>query len=184
MVDLVPQPEARRRVLPAMFAASCRDAIPLGHVYGELGAGELRGVAVWVPPGRARMSLARRLRALPDGLRILVAAPRRFPRALRYMAAADALHPTQAHWYLESVGVDPAWQRHGVATRLLAPVLALADRRRESCYLVTAREDVVSWYRGLGFEPLKDDVRLTPGGPRTWAMWRPPRAGSDPSRIG
>jgi GNAT superfamily N-acetyltransferase len=181
MVDLVPDPAVRSRALPAMFAASCGDALRLGHVYVEAGAG-LRGVAVWLPPGHHRMSSWRRLRAVPDGLRILIAAPRSFPRTLRYMEAEEALHPRAPHWYLESVGVDPAFRHQGIGRRVLEPVLRMASERGEPCYLATAVDENVGWYRGLGFEVRDDDVRLTPGGPRTWTMWRPPR--SEGARIG
>src|SRR5437879_7324527 len=85
LVHLLPDPATRGRALPLMFAASCRDALRLGHLYGAVAEDHLVGVAVWIPPGGYPLSLPRQLRAAPDGVRILAATRRSFPRILRFM---------------------------------------------------------------------------------------------------
>jgi GNAT superfamily N-acetyltransferase len=56
------------------------------------------------------------------------------------------LHPPYPHWYLETMGVDPAAQRKGLGGRLLKPVLEIADRARVDCYLETADHANVEYY--------------------------------------
>jgi ribosomal protein S18 acetylase RimI-like enzyme len=177
LVHLLPDVRVRARALPLMFRASCRDALRLGHLYGAFEEGVLLGVAVWTPPGGFPLSLPRQLRAAPQGLRILAATRLSFPRILGFMGGIARLHPPEPHWYLESVGVEPERQARGVGSRLLEPVLAIADRAREPCYLETAGERTVAWYRRLGFEVRQSGVRCLPGGPPTWTMLRQPDAG-------
>jgi GNAT superfamily N-acetyltransferase len=179
-VDLFPDERARSRALPRMFAAGLRDALGFGHVYAAMrgveGAArdEMAGVAVWLPPGAFPLSMARQLRALPGMAGVLAAAPRSARRILRYTASIAGLHPAQPYWYLEVVGVDPGARGLGVGTRLLEPVLALADETGLSCYLETMTERNVGWYRGLGFEVREAGVRFVAGGPPNWTMIRHP----------
>ena len=179
-VDLFPDERARSHALPRMFAAGLRDALGFGCVYaavrGVKGAarGEVAGVAVWLPPGAFPLSMVRQLRALPDMVGVLAAAPRSARRILRYTASIARLHPAQPYWYLEVVGVDPEARGLGIGTRLLEPVLALADETGKPCYLETMSERNVGWYRGLGFEVREAGVRFVPGGPPNWTMIRHP----------
>jgi len=63
--------------------------------------------------------------------------------------------------------VDPSARRLGVGTRLLEPVLALADGVEKACYLETMTERNVAWFRALGFEVSEAGVRFVSGGLRT-----------------
>jgi ribosomal protein S18 acetylase RimI-like enzyme len=173
LAHILPDERARARALPAMFAASCRDALPLGHVYGMMLGERVAGVAIWMPPGAYPLSPWRQLRALPDGLRVFAAAPRSFPPLMRFASATAGMHPTERHWYLETVGVEPGLQGQGIGSGLLQPVLAQADARGEPCYLETASERNVAWYRHLGFEVMRAEVSFFPGGPPSWTMLRP-----------
>ena len=179
-VGLFPDQIARSRALPRVFAAGLRDASGFGHVYaamrgvkGTTGS-ELVGVAVWLPPGAFPLSATRQLRALPHMAGMLAAAPRSARRLLQHTSGMTALHPVQPYWYLEVVGVDPNAQGLGVGTRLLNPVLDLADEAGQPCYLETMTERNVGWYRRLGFEVREAEVRFVPGGPPNWTMLRIP----------
>jgi ribosomal protein S18 acetylase RimI-like enzyme len=97
------------------------------------------------------------------------------------------LHPAQPYWYLEVVGVDPRARGLGIGTRLLEPVLALADETGQTCYLETMTERNVGWYQSLGFEVREAEVRFVAGGPPNWTMMRPPvrdRGAVGPDRGG
>jgi ribosomal protein S18 acetylase RimI-like enzyme len=108
-------------------------------------------------------------------VRVLAAAPRSFDRLLRFTAGVTKLRPAQPYWYLEAVGVEPAAQGMGIGTRLLEPVLTVADEAGQLCYLETITERNVAWYRRLGFEVRSAGVSFTPGGPPNWTMIRHPR---------
>jgi len=188
-IDLFPGQRAQSLALRRMFAAGLRDALGFGHVYAatrkaERSTGdELVGMALWLPPGAFPLSAARQLRALPGMAGVLAAAARSARRLLRYTASIARLHPAQPYWYLEVVGVDPPAARGlGIGTRLLEPVLALADEAGQRCYLETMTERNVTWYRSLGFEVRDGGVRFVPRGPPNWTMIRHPvrdQAGRD-----
>ena len=85
------------------------------------------------------------------------------------------MHPEEPHWYLAFVGVDPALQRTGVGSRLLAPVQALADHDGLPCYLETPFPETHAFYRRLGFE-VATLTQPFAGAPGLWTMVRPPAA--------
>ena len=128
-----------------------------------------------MPPGAFPLSTARQLRALPGMAGVMDTAPLSTPRLLRYTTGIARLHPAQPYWYLEVVGVDPLARGLGIGTRLLEPVLHLADEAGQLCYLETMTERNVGWYRSLGFEVREAGVRFVPGGPPNWTMMRSPR---------
>lgn len=172
---LFPEEEVRARVLPRVFAVGVRDALDFGHVYAASRDGELVGLAAWLPPDAFPLSPWRQLRAAPDMVRILAAAPRATFRLLRFTAGVARVQPSQLYWYLEVVGVEPRAQGLGIGTRLLEPVLALADEAGQPCYLETDGERNVAWYGALGFEVRSAGVSFAPGGPPNWTMLRRPR---------
>jgi ribosomal protein S18 acetylase RimI-like enzyme len=79
----------------------------------------------------------------------------------------------EPHWYLMILGVDPPHQGRGVGGTLIRPTLARADAEGVRCYLETAKERNLAFYRRHGFEvAAEDDV---PDGPHVWMMTREPR---------
>jgi ribosomal protein S18 acetylase RimI-like enzyme len=186
-IDFFPDEKVRDRVLPHVCIAGLRDALGFGHVYAATRGGEIVGVAAWLPPGAFPLSPRRQLRVLPDMIRVLATAPRPARRLLRFMISVVGRHPEQPYWYLENVGVKPAAQGLGAGTRLLEPVLSLADAAGQPCYLETQTERNVAWYRKLGFEVREAGVRFVPGGPPNWTMIRYPvrdQAGRDRESSG
>ena len=91
---------------------------------------------------------------------------------MRMYRAIDQGHAriAEPHWYLAVIGSDPAWQRRGAGSSLLAPVLERADREGLCSYLETQKADNVAWYRGHGFEVI-DELRPR-GCPEIWTMRR------------
>ncbi len=174
-IDFFPDEKVRAQALPHVCTAGLRDAFGFGHVYAAMRGGEVVGVAAWLPPGAFPLSVRRQLRVLPDMVRILATAPRSTLRLPRFMTNVSRRHPEQPYWYLENVGVEPAMQGLGAGTRLLEPVLALADGAGQPCYLETQTERNVAWYHKLGFEIRDAEVSFTTGGPPNWTMLRHPR---------
>jgi ribosomal protein S18 acetylase RimI-like enzyme len=126
---LFPDPGRRARALAAIFTGVARDAARLGSAYGALGSdGELHGVAIWLPPGRFPWSAVRQLRGAGWMLSVLRADRGSFRAFMETGANGARLHPPDQHWYLETMGVDPAVQRQGLGGRLIEPMLTIADR--------------------------------------------------------
>ena len=80
------------------------------------------------------------------------------------------LHPAEPHWYLLLLGVDPAGQRQGVGSALLAAWLQQVDRDGASAYLETDRRENLAFYRRAGFEVLEAHEILETS---IWRMARP-----------
>ncbi len=94
---------------------------------------------------------------------------------MRLYAEIDRVHLRLAepHWYLAGLGADPGWQRRGVGSALLEPVLARADRDGVGAYLETQKVENVLWYRRHGFDVMTEIE--APGCPKMWALRRDPR---------
>lgn len=85
----------------------------------------------------------------------------------------DALHPREPHWYLATVGVDPAAQGRGAGRALLAAFLRGADADRLPAYLETDRPGNLPFYERAGFAVVGETHVL---GVRIWRMRRPAQA--------
>jgi ribosomal protein S18 acetylase RimI-like enzyme len=170
MTFVLPDAAKRRRALPWFFAASLRYARLAGHAW--VNAGEPAGGAIWIRRFDGGGSVTR---AIVSGL---AAAPVRLgPEAGRrlgdWVAAAREVREaavTGPIWYLSGIGVAPALQGRGIGTALMRPGLEGAERDGLPCYLETATEANVDWYRRFGFE-VTGRGRV-PGGPVFWGMIR------------
>jgi ribosomal protein S18 acetylase RimI-like enzyme len=172
---LFPERARRARVLQAMFTGVARDAARLNSAYAAVtDDGAVLGVAIWLAPGRFPWSAWRQLRGAGWMLRVLRTAPSSFRAFMKTGANGARLHPAYPHWYLETMGVDPAAQRTGLGGRLLEPVLEIADRDRVDCYLETADQANVDYYARHGFVVENRSLQVVPDGPAHVAMRRRP----------
>lgn len=112
-------------------------------------ADDCRAVAMWIPPGGnligpelASARYAETVAALPRSSRDRIAA---------VDAAVDALLPRSPHWYLGVLATDPAHRARGLASAVVAPVLAAADRAGMPVALETASPANVAFYTRRGF---------------------------------
>lgn len=61
-------------------------------------------------------------------------------------------HPTEPHWYLPMIGVDPACQGAGVGSALMTEALKAVDRDGIIAYLESSNPRNISLYERHGFE--------------------------------
>ncbi len=61
-------------------------------------------------------------------------------------------HPSEPHWYLPLIGVDPAHQGKGHGSALMTYALRQCDFDHSSAYLESTNPRNVSLYRRHGFE--------------------------------
>jgi ribosomal protein S18 acetylase RimI-like enzyme len=106
------------------------------------------GVALWLPPGVHPDEGA--LGELVDST--VSAAIRNDVLALFEQMAK--YHPPEPHWYLPLIGVDPAYQGHGLGDALMSFALQRCDRDRTPAYLESTNPRNVNLYRRHGFEAL------------------------------
>lgn len=163
-------PSSRRRPggLRTFFGLQMRsDLLPHGKVYTTEGC---LGAALWAPPGKAPPSQVRALLAVLPVVPYVMGQTLR--RSLRFLSQVEAIHPHEPHWYLETLGTEPAHQRRGIGSALLRPVLERADADGVRAYLESSKRENIPFYRRHGFEVTRE-VRLDDG-PSIWAMWRDP----------
>ena len=164
-----PREELRPWVLERFHAARNRQMLRAGEIWmTEDGA----SAAVWAAPDRWRSSIADDLRVSRAMLR--PALLRRAPLVGYGLLGLERRHPPRPpHWYLATLGTDPAAQGRGLGTAVLAPVLEECDRDGVGAYLESSKERNIDYYARFGFR-VTEEVRL-PRGPRVWLMWRDPR---------
>jgi GNAT superfamily N-acetyltransferase len=171
-VWIVPSERRLARLLPRYYAMLIRRVfIPRGEAWMTEDA---KAGALWYPPSEdphltAREQLREIFTLLPIGVRGLL-------RGARSEDTMRKHHPSEPHYYLLTLSVDPEHQRRGHGGALLRPVLERADAERMPSYLETQRESNVPYYARFGFE-LTERVDI-PDGPPIWLMWREPRPGA------
>ena len=129
------------------------------------------GAAVWVEPGRWPLDVRESRPVLGTLLRTFGRHP---VRALASVNVIERGHPTDPHWYLDYIAVDPAAHGRGTGSALLAPVLERCDSERVPAYLNAGSLRSRELYRRHGFE-VTDEFTLPFGGPPLWRMWRAPQ---------
>mgnify|MGYP005749360979 CR=1 FL=1 len=154
------------------FAVQLRHlALPGGLVWcGE----QHQGASLWSAPGQWQLGLLDQLRLLPEFVQ--VAGWSRLWSVSRAIERVQQVHPTEPHYYLQVLGVDPACQGQGWSRPLLEGMLARADRESRPVYLETAEESNLSFYRRFGFDVSQLLADLPGAAPPLWCLWREPRA--------
>jgi ribosomal protein S18 acetylase RimI-like enzyme len=106
------------------------------------------GAALWLPPGvhPDEEKMAEIMRA--------TVAPSRHDEVFSMFEQMAKYHPSEPHWYLPLIGVDPAHQGKGHGNALMAHALARCDRDRTPAYLESSNPRNISLYLRHGFEPL------------------------------
>ena len=146
----------------------------LGGAAIELGtAWHMKGqpaCMLWLPPG-----IAPEEQPLMEVIEKGIPA-RRHAEVFSVLEAVDAAQPTEPHWYLPLIGVDPSCQGRGLGSALLRAALRVCDRDGMPAYLEASSASSIPLYERHGFR------RLTPvrvgSCPIITPMWREPKAPS------
>lgn len=108
--------------------------------------GGFAGAALWLPPG-----------VEPDeetlfGVVESSVAPQRRRTLLATLEQMSGCRPTEPHWYLPLIGVDPAQQGCGYGTELLRHALERVDREGTAAYLENTNPANTPLYERHGFK--------------------------------
>jgi ribosomal protein S18 acetylase RimI-like enzyme len=125
------------------------------------------GAALWLPPGVA---------ADEDALGALFersVSERLREEVFSVLEQMERYHPTEPHWYLPIIGVDPTRQGQGVGSALLQHALARCDRDHALACLESSNPANVPLYERHGFEVV--GTIQAGSSPRFAAMVRQPR---------
>jgi ribosomal protein S18 acetylase RimI-like enzyme len=161
---LFPDPTRYLTSFPELAWLTGQDAFAGGTVDRATGG---VGAALWVSPGTE----------LPEddlaGLLMRSVDPDRHEVAFAFLTQVEEHHPTDPHWYLPFIGVEPREQGRGHGSALLRAGLARGDRDGLPAYLEasSARNRVL--YERHGFEVVAE-IRAGDS-PPLWPMIRAPR---------
>jgi len=171
MVHVLSDAQRRKRLLPILFGVVVRYCLRYGAVYTTSG---LEGVICCLPPGQTttigRLAL---ISLLDPPLQLGLTG---LPRFLRASSASDRAHKQAApgaHWYIWSLGVDPACQGHGFGGQLVRTVLWQAKAQSKACYLDTENPRNEPFYGQFGFRQVSE-TPITGTDVSVYAMlWKP-----------
>jgi ribosomal protein S18 acetylase RimI-like enzyme len=136
-----PDPAQYLKLFPGFVRAFGGGAIGYGTARS---IGEHAGVALWLPPG-AELDHAAIEATLPAGRDVEIAA------VLEELAS---YHPSEPHWYLPLIGIDPAHQRKGHGAALLDDTLRRCDQDHVAAYLESTNPANIALYQRHGFKLL------------------------------
>jgi len=125
------------------------------------------GASLWLPPG-----------VHPDQEGVgevaeRAVAPAEQEKVFGFREQRAEYHPTEPHWYLPFIGVDPVMQGAGYGSALLKYALVFADRDKLPAYLEATSPASRRLYERHGFEAI-GEVQAGDS-PTLWPMLRKPR---------
>lgn len=126
-----------------------------------------KGAALWLPPG------AEPDEAAMGALMQETVEPHALSDAGALIEQMAGYHPTEPHWYLPLIGIDPACQGKGLGGALMRHALAEIDRERGLAYLESSNPANVPLYQRHGFE-LMGTIQVG-GSPEIFPMLRKPQ---------
>jgi GNAT superfamily N-acetyltransferase len=140
------EPQTYLTYMPPMVRAFGGRAFENGTAFGVEGN---QAAALWLPPGVG-----------PDDetmgalLEEAITDPERKHETYSFTAQMAEFHPSEPHWYLPLIGVDPAKHGLGLGSALLAHTLAICDQAGETAYLEATSPRNVPLYERHSFEAL------------------------------
>lgn len=169
---ILPDPAQRSALAPKLAAAMIRYVMLDGLAEVD---DQLRGLALWFPPGSQPPSEAvLRRSGLWDVPQLIGEAVwSRIRGLMADLAHLHRLRRDEPHWYLSLLGVDPAVQRHGIATSLMRSQFERIDRDGMPCYLLAPIPYNVRFYERRGFRVVAE-ADAAEGRLHLWLMRRAP----------
>ena len=140
-----PQAQQCLASMPRLVSAFAGRAFDHGSAYCT---DSYAGVALWLPPG-----------VHPDEERLAELIESTMPASIRHEVYSvfeqmAKYHPTDPHWFLPLIGVDPAHRGKGLGDALMTHALRRADRDHVAVYLESTNPRNMSLYRRHGFDVL------------------------------
>ena len=164
---LYPDPHQYSVNFPSFVRAFGGKAFEQGSAYSIDGCS---GAALWLPPG-----------AQPDeetlvGLIQRTVSDERQEEIFPVLEEMGSYHPSEPHWYLPLIGVDPALHGKGYGSALMEHALIQCDRDKKFAYLESSNPKNMTLYERHGFE-LLGTIQVG-ASPPIFPMLRKPHVGA------
>lgn len=159
-----PSPHDHLRAMPLATREFAGGSFAHGTAYV---CADFRGAALWLPPG-----------AHPNGEALErvfrdTAKPEHLDDLLATFEKMEQWHPSEPHWYLPMIGVEPHAQGNGLGAELMRHAVARCDREGALAYLESSNPRNISLYLRHGFEAV-GEIRIG-AAPLVTPMVRRPR---------
>lgn len=138
-------PNEYLRHFPDLVRAFAGRAFEHGTAYC---VADFAGAALWLPPDvqpQEDEMIALLKRTVPE---------RRQEEVFAVFEQMGSYHPSEPHWYLPLIGVDPAQQGNGYGAALMEHALIPCDRDNALAYLESSNPRNIPLYKRHGFELL------------------------------
>ena len=153
-----------------------QSVIRIGLLYGEVYTmPSMEGIAVWVNPENTSFSFGSLFRTgfLRATLSMGIGPLRRFISSSSYVEKLQKQTISGPRWTLVYLGVESTHRGKGIGGILIQPILARADGDGLPCYVESADDRNLTFYKRHGFDIVKEG-QVPNGGPQVWIMVREP----------
>ncbi len=140
-----PNPQQLLTTFPAFVKAFAGAAFSTGTAYYVKG---YTGAALWLPPDAGPDDEAM------NALMLRSTSEQTLSELQAVFDQMRSYHPSEPHWYLPLIGVDPIHQGRGLGSALMRHALARCDRERKPAFLESSNPRNVPLYERHGFELL------------------------------
>ena len=147
-----------------MFRLLLKLGLPYRSCYVTSG---YEAATLWRPPDGWHVTMWQYIANAPELLAIFGASAF---NVMGTMDRVEKVHPQKPHWYLQTIGTEPALQGKGYGSLIMRDHLARADAAGLPCYLESSKDTNVPIYQSFGFA-VRGEIKL-PNGPTLWPMWR------------
>jgi ribosomal protein S18 acetylase RimI-like enzyme len=138
-----PSPHDYLQAMPVATRAFAGSCAGFGTAYVST---DLRGAALWFPPGTEADG-----KALDKVFRGTVKREH-LDDLLATFEKMEQSHPREPHWYLPQIGVDPVAQGQGLGSKLMRHALTRCDREGALAYLEASKPQNIPFYERHGFK--------------------------------
>lgn len=163
----IPDDSKRLKKLEAVMGILFKLGLPHGACYTTA---NYESIALWRPPNEWDVPF---WAYIVNGPKMISAFGGNLGRVLSTMDKMEKIHPHRPHWYLQTIGTDPAFQGKGYGGAIMRDRLAAVDAAHLPCYLESSKDTNIPIYRSFGFS-VTGEISI-PAGPTIWPMWREAR---------
>ena len=173
-VYFTPDEAKRKKLQPGISRGILRNAIGTGEVYTT--SARMEGIAVWMLT-QNQFNAKKQRTSLMAWLKNLFGDKESQRRHKAFFEYSDSIRKRvlpAKYWYLQMLGVDPAYQGQGFSSRLVKPMLARAKREGLPVFLETQLQKNVALYQHFGFKVVEEG-NIPGSNVYSWAMVKEPK---------
>lgn len=174
----IPDSEHRSIAMGRFFVPVLKGLFQRGLVLGAFLSNRLVGICGMARPGFCQPNTIEKTKVLPAAV---IGNPITTPLLIvNWVKEWSRRDPTEPHWHLGPVVVEPSLQGQGIGTAMLRAFCAIVDDTGANAYLETDKRQNVHLYQRFGFTVVESVEVL---GVANWFMSRTAKAKTSDERV-